>query len=160
MEKFYFNKQKHVYERKNIPTFKEWCLLHNLDIPEKQSEKEKDLMEKYEADMQRQFPTDHCMKQDIRVLQFEEKNVVLEVYVDEEEGIVHLIDLCMDEETHLADIVEERLFQHLYDEDPSVFQKESIYDYRFFIYSKDGIVSEWRHDKLWFEGHFDVKLKR
>lgn len=159
MEKFYFNKQTHTYERKNIPTFKEWCVSQRVDIPEQHNSILKDLMEAYQQDMDEQFPMNHYMHQDIRVLQLGDVEIILEIYVDEEDGIVHLMDLSEKEATHIADVVEDRFFQHLYEEDPSLFQKESVFDYRYFIYSKDGIVSEWRHGKLWFEKHFDVELK-
>ena len=159
MEKFYFNKQTHTYERKNIPTFKEWCFLQHLDIPEQLNAQANELMEAYKKDMQQHFPMHHYLEQDIRVLELGDTEIILEMYVDEEEGIVHLMDLGVEGTSHIADVVEERFFRHLYEENPSLFQKGSVFDYRYFIYSKDGIVSEWRHGKLWFEKHFDVELK-
>lgn len=160
MKKFYYNLAAHTFEKKDIPSFKEWCDDKDVEMPNKGSMKEMYLLDSYKKALAENFPTYRYMDQEIRVMNLYDKKIIFELFVDEDEGIVHIMDLNLEGTTPITEVVSDSVFQHLYEDKPASFQRSSWYDYRYFIYSKDGIVSEWRHDKLWFEKHYDVQLKQ
>ena len=105
MEKFYFNIDSHTYEKKNIPSFKEWRDSSENSPLQKEPLRKQELIKKYRNELSDKFPMYHYMGQEIRVVPLDDEKVIYEFYVDEDEGTVHILDLNMTGSIDVAEII-------------------------------------------------------
>jgi len=160
MVKFFFNTISHTFEKVNIPTYKEWINSKEVTVPEKDTMPEASLIDSYTQMLSEDYSNYQCTNQEIMIINISnDHKIIFEFYVDENEGIVHILDLNMEDTVPVTDVANDSFFQHIFEERSDNFKKKHWFDYLYFIYGKDGIVSTWKKDKLWFEKHYNLHLK-